>query len=44
MHRTFLALGALFAMLAVAAGAFGAHALDARLTPDRLTVFETAAG
>ena len=43
VHRTFLALGALFAMLAVAAGAFGAHALDARLTPDRLAVFETAA-
>jgi uncharacterized membrane protein YgdD (TMEM256/DUF423 family) len=43
VHRTFLALGALFGMLAVAAGAFGAHALDSRLTPDRLDVFETAA-
>lgn len=43
MHRTFLALGALLGMLAVAAGAFGAHALEARLTPERLDVFETAA-
>lgn len=43
MHRTFLALGALLGMLAVAAGAFGAHALESRLTPDRLDVFETAA-
>jgi len=31
MTRTFFALGALSALLAVAAGAFGAHALRARL-------------
>ena len=43
VHRAFLALGALFGMTAVAAGAFGAHALAARLTPDRLEIFETAA-
>ncbi|MEX1184329.1 MAG: DUF423 domain-containing protein [Gemmatimonadota bacterium] len=29
--------------MAVAAGAFGAHALAARLTPDRLATWETAA-
>jgi uncharacterized membrane protein YgdD (TMEM256/DUF423 family) len=28
-------------MLAVAAGAFGAHALRARLTPEHLAIFET---
>jgi uncharacterized membrane protein YgdD (TMEM256/DUF423 family) len=43
MSRTFLLLGALLAGLAVAAGAFGAHALQARLAPDRLATFETAA-
>jgi uncharacterized membrane protein YgdD (TMEM256/DUF423 family) len=41
--RLFFALGALSALLAVAAGAFGAHALRARLVPDMLTVFETGA-
>ena len=39
----FFAAGALFAFLAVAAGAFGAHALRARLTADRLDLFELAA-
>ena len=34
-------LGALLAMVGVAAGAFGAHALKARLAPDMLAVFET---
>lgn len=43
MQRTFLAIGALFGLVAVAAGAFGAHALEARLAPDRLAIFETAA-
>lgn len=42
-ERTLFAAGALFALLAVAAGAFGAHALAARLTPDRLATFEVAA-
>jgi uncharacterized membrane protein YgdD (TMEM256/DUF423 family) len=43
MGRTFLLLGALSAGLAVGAGAFGAHGLRARLSPDLLAVFETAA-
>ncbi|HEX6642045.1 MAG TPA: DUF423 domain-containing protein [Thermoanaerobaculia bacterium] len=43
MHRTFLALAALSGLIAVAAGAFGAHALEARLATDRLAIFETAA-
>lgn len=33
--------GAVFAGLGVALGAFGAHALKARLTPERLETFET---
>lgn len=41
--RLWFGLGALNAFLAVAAGAFGAHALKARLTPDMLAVFETGA-
>jgi uncharacterized membrane protein YgdD (TMEM256/DUF423 family) len=43
MDRFFLALGAASALVAVVAGAFGAHALRARLSPDLLEVFETAA-
>lgn len=43
MDRTFFRLGALSALLAVAAGAFGAHALRARLDPAALAVFETGA-
>jgi uncharacterized membrane protein YgdD (TMEM256/DUF423 family) len=43
MDRTFFALGAVLAGLAVAAGAFGAHGLRGRLDPDMLAVFETAA-
>ncbi len=43
MERTFLALGAVSAGISVAAGAFGAHALRARLAPDLLAVFETGA-
>lgn len=35
--------GAGSAFIAVAAGAFGAHALRARLTPDALAIFETGA-
>jgi uncharacterized membrane protein YgdD (TMEM256/DUF423 family) len=42
MALTFLVLGALFAFLGVAAGAFGAHSLKAVLSPDMLVVFETA--
>ena len=43
MARTFWILGSLFAFIAVGAGAFGAHALRARLTPELLAVWETAA-
>ena len=43
MVRLFFGLGAASAAVAVAAGAFGAHALRARLTPASLAVFETAA-
>jgi len=41
LQRTFVALGALFAGLAVALGAFGAHALRASLAPRDLEIFET---
>jgi uncharacterized membrane protein YgdD (TMEM256/DUF423 family) len=41
MDRLFFALGALSAGLGVALGAFGAHALKARLAPDMLAVWET---
>lgn len=41
--RRFLVLGALSAGIAVAAGAFGAHALRARVAPRLLEVFETGA-
>lgn len=40
--RTFFTLGSLFALLGVAAGAFGAHFLKALLTADMLAVYETA--
>ncbi|PYO98745.1 MAG: DUF423 domain-containing protein [Gemmatimonadetes bacterium] len=43
MDRTFAALGAVSAFVAVAAGAFGAHALRALLPPDQLAAFETGA-
>lgn len=38
-----VSLGALNAMLAIAAGAFGSHALKARLAADLLAVWETGA-
>ncbi len=41
--RFWLGAGAVSAALAVAAGAFGAHALRARLDPGALAVFETGA-
>jgi uncharacterized membrane protein YgdD (TMEM256/DUF423 family) len=40
--RVFLALGAAFAALAVVLGAFGAHALKAKLAADALAVYQTA--
>ena len=41
MDRTFLLLGAVAAFLAVALGAFGAHGLRGRLSPDMMAVFQT---
>ena len=41
MDRTFLLIGALGGFIAVALGAFGAHALRGRLSPEMLAVFET---
>lgn len=42
MDRVFFAMGCAVAFLAVAAGAFGAHALSGRLPPERLATFEIA--
>ncbi len=41
--RFALTMGALLALVAVALGAFGAHALKGRLEPDMATVWQTAA-
>jgi len=41
MDRLFFLLGSLSAGSAVALGAFGAHALKARLSPEMLAVYET---
>lgn len=41
MDRALLVLGALSAFSAVGLGAFGAHALRSRLTPERTATFET---
>ena len=43
MDRVFFAVGSFLAFLAVAAGAFGAHALRARVSPDLLATFEVGA-
>ena len=43
MSRFFFAAGAVLAGLAVAAGAFGAHALEGRISPARIMTFEVAA-
>lgn len=40
-HKYFLILGAVNAFLAVGLGAFGAHGLKARLSPDMLGVYQT---
>ncbi len=42
MHPVFLLLSALSAFIAVAMGAFGAHALKTVLTADMLAVYKTA--
>ncbi|MCL7959721.1 MAG: DUF423 domain-containing protein [marine benthic group bacterium] len=41
MHTKFLLLGAISAFIGVAAGAFGAHGLEDRLSADLLAVYET---
>lgn len=41
MERIFILLGALAAGLAVIGGAFGAHTLEGRVSPDRLETFTT---
>ena len=43
MERLFAVVGGVSAFIAVAAGAFGAHALRTRLAPDLLAAFETGA-
>lgn len=42
MDRTFLLIGSILGFLGVVSGAFGAHALRNRLSPEMLAVFETA--
>ena len=41
MDRTFLLAGGVAGLIAVGFGAFGAHGLRGRLTPEMLAVFET---
>lgn len=41
MAKLFISLGSILAFLGVALGAFGAHALKSRLTPDMMKIFET---
>lgn len=43
INKTFLQIGCLFALLGVVLGAFGAHGLESRLSPERLATFETGA-
>ena len=40
MEKTFLLLASIFSALAVALGAFGAHALENRLSADLLSTYE----
>jgi len=42
MNKNFLTAGALFGAVAVICGAFGAHFLKTKLTPESLQTFETA--
>jgi uncharacterized membrane protein YgdD (TMEM256/DUF423 family) len=42
MDKTFLLIGAVTGFLGVGLGAFGAHGLRGRLSPEMLSVFETA--
>jgi uncharacterized membrane protein YgdD (TMEM256/DUF423 family) len=42
VERAFLVIGAVSGLVGVAAGAFGSHALRARLSPERQAQFEVA--
>lgn len=42
-EKKFLAIGSSFGFLAVALGAFGAHALKTKISPEMLAIFETGA-
>ncbi|MEW6167969.1 MAG: DUF423 domain-containing protein [Pseudomonadota bacterium] len=42
MAKALLLIGAVYGVLGVAFGAFGAHALRARLAPEQLAVWKTA--
>ncbi len=41
MDRTFLLIGAVAGLIGVGLGAFGAHGLRSRLSPEMLAIFET---
>lgn len=41
MHKTYLLLGIVFAGIAVALGAFGAHGLKKIVTPEQVATFQT---
>src|SRR5512136_1920790 len=43
MDRIFFAIGAISACIAVGTGAFGAHGLRTRVTPEMVAVFDTGA-
>ncbi|GAC1352550.1 MAG: DUF423 domain-containing protein [Polyangiales bacterium] len=43
VDRIFFAAGATFGLISVVCGAFGAHAIEGRLTPRALEIFQTAA-
>ncbi|MBP9837095.1 MAG: DUF423 domain-containing protein [Proteobacteria bacterium] len=43
MEKTFFLTACIFAFLAVAAGAFAAHGLKTKISPEMLAIFETAA-
>lgn len=41
MFKLFVSLGSINALIAVALGAFGAHALESRLSSEMLSIYET---
>lgn len=43
MYKLFISLGCLNAFLSIGLGAFAAHILENKLTPEMLSVFETGA-